>query len=73
MKKIISYILLLAMAVSMFAGCAPKVEADPGLESAKEYLYTMYKDTNGTTTISSFTFPCRSVPRHAKASASCKK
>ena len=55
MKKIISYVLLLAMALALFAGCAPKVEADPGLESAKEYLNAMYKDTNGSITISSFT------------------
>ncbi len=43
MKKIISYILLLAMCLTIFAGCAPKEDAD--LIAAKDYLYAMYKDT----------------------------
>ena len=49
MKKLISYVLLLAMCLALFAGCAPKTEADPGLDSAKTYLYNMYKDTAKTT------------------------
>ncbi len=48
MKKIVSYILLLAMCVAMFAGCAPKEDAD--LVAAKDYLYAMYKDASAKTT-----------------------
>ena len=51
MKKIISYILLLAMCLSLFAGCT-KDEVDPGLDSAKTYLYNMYKDSAKTTAVS---------------------
>ena len=52
MKKIISYILLLVMCVSIFAGCAPK--EDENLIKAKDYLYAMYKDT-ATKTASDYT------------------
>lgn len=70
MKKIISYILLLVMCVSLFAGCADNAEkptdpttepteqsteptvdasAEEALNSAKDYLYAMYKDAKTTT------------------------
>lgn len=42
MKKIISVILLLAMCIACFAGCAPKEDA--ALEAAKDYLFALYKD-----------------------------
>ena len=54
MKKIISYVLLLAMCLALFAGCAPKAD-NSGLESAKTYLYNMYKETNGSVTAVSYT------------------
>ncbi len=58
MKKLISYFAILALTLSMFAGCAStpaesseatteatETVADNGdLVAAKEYLYTMYKD-----------------------------
>ena len=44
MKKIISVLLLLAMVAACFAGCTPAEKGNPGLDAAKEYLYTMYKD-----------------------------
>lgn len=47
MKKIISAILLLALCISCFAGCAPKEDAN--LNAAAEYLYAMYKDAKATT------------------------
>jgi hypothetical protein len=47
MKKIISAILLLAICVSCFVGCAPKEDAN--LNAAAEYLYAMYKDGKTTT------------------------
>jgi len=49
MKKLISYILLLAMCVSLFAACNTEPATDAALESAKEYLYSMYKDAKSTT------------------------
>lgn len=54
MKKILSLVLILAMALGVLAGCgnndATTTTADPavGLQSAKEYLYAMYKDNDGT-------------------------
>ena len=52
MKKLFSYILLLAMVLSLFAGCTPAEEpADlTGLEKAKTYLFNLYKDSGLTTT-----------------------
>ena len=47
MKKVISVLLLLAICIGCFAGCAPKEDA--GLNSAKEYLYAMYKDAEAVT------------------------
>lgn len=55
MKKLITYFMILALTLSVFAGCAStpadpteastEVVADSGdLVTAKEYLYTMYKD-----------------------------
>ena len=45
MKKIISVLLLLAMVLGCFAGCAPEAATeDAGLNAAKEYLYAIYKD-----------------------------
>ena len=51
MKKVISALLLLAMVIGCFAGCAPEVKEDAGLNSAKEYLYTMYKDADAKTAV----------------------
>ncbi|MBE6920437.1 MAG: hypothetical protein E7468_02600 [Ruminococcaceae bacterium] len=51
MKKVISALLLLAMVIGCFAGCAPEVKEDAGLNSAKEYLYTMYKDAEAKTAV----------------------
>lgn len=51
MKRIISVILLLTMCVACFAGCAKEEESANGnaaLDTAKEYLYTMYKDMSET-------------------------
>ena len=42
MKKILSVVLLLALCIGCFAGCAPKEDA--ALNAAAEYLYAMYKD-----------------------------
>lgn len=47
MKKIVSVILLLALCIGCFAGCAPKEDA--ALNAAAEYLYAMYKDSKATT------------------------
>ena len=47
MKKVISVILLLAMVIGCFVGCAPKEDA--ALNAAAEYLYAMYKDAKATT------------------------
>ncbi len=63
MKKFISCIALLALSLSIFAGCTPKensetttepatvevTEAVSNLTAAKEYLYTMYKDAQEAT------------------------
>lgn len=61
MKKIIAYILLLAMCVALFAGCSDQGNTQPtdtepqategkdGLASAKSYLYNMYKDSETVT------------------------
>ena len=49
MKKITAIAILLAMCISLFAGCSEEpavVETESGLATAKEYLYTMYKDAN---------------------------
>ena len=43
MKKIISCVILLALCVAAFAACSP-AETKDGLTSAKDFLYTMYKD-----------------------------
>lgn len=47
MKKIISVVLLLALCIGCFAGCAPKEDA--ALNAAAEYLYAMYKDADTVT------------------------
>ena len=54
MKKILSYILLLAMALSLFAGCAPTEQGPDltGLDKAKTYLFNLYKDSPVVTTSS---------------------
>jgi len=53
MKKLLAGILVLAMCVAMFAGCSanptPTEPATDGLATAKEYLFTMYKDGNEVT------------------------
>ena len=43
MKKLISVVLLLAMVLSLFAGCGKNDEAAAGLQSAAEYLTGMYQ------------------------------
>ena len=56
MKKLFSYILLLAMVLSLFAGCTQPAEETPdltGLEKAKTYLFNLYKDS-GVTTVANF-------------------
>ncbi len=58
MKKILSIMLILAMALGMLAGCVEEPEttaAANGLEDAKEYLYAMYKDDIGTAVLRDFT------------------
>ena len=57
MKKIISVVALLALCLSLFAGCgeqkAPETTeapvAESALKNAKEYLFTLYKDSAETT------------------------
>ncbi len=49
MKKVISVLLLLAICIGCFVGCAPEAKEDPALNSAKEYLYAMYKDSKAAT------------------------
>ena len=49
MKKFISVALLLALCLALFAGCTPEqpqVTENP-LENAKNYLFAMYRDTEG--------------------------
>lgn len=48
MKKILSVVLLLAMCLSLFAGCADK-DAMAALESAKDYMEAAYKDEEAVT------------------------
>ena len=48
MKKFLSYLLVAAMSVTLLAGCGKK-EAGTELTAAKDYLYSMYKDKQGTT------------------------
>ena len=51
MKKLIAIVLLLALSVSLFVGCEEE-PAEPvvnELTTAKDYLYTMYKDANPVT------------------------
>ena len=43
MKKLISVVLLLAMVLGLFAGCGKDKEASAGLQSAAEYLTSMYQ------------------------------
>jgi len=52
MKKLISVALLLALCLALFAGCTtvenpPATEAENPLENAKNYLFAMYRDTEG--------------------------
>lgn len=51
MKKFISIALLLALCLAMFAGCTPeKPQEQPAenpLENAKNYLFAMYRNTEG--------------------------
>ena len=51
MKRILSLVLILAMAVCLFAGCGEEpAPTTPGatVEDAKAYLYAMYKEDDGT-------------------------
>ena len=49
MKKIITFVLLLAMCITVFASCGQKPESTEEpvsyLENAKDYVYTMYKNS----------------------------
>ncbi len=58
MKRILSLVLILAMALTMFAACgedpAPST-AGSGLEDAKTYLAAMYKENDGTVARRDFT------------------
>ena len=52
MKKIISFVLLLAMSLSLFAGCAETdkpAETVSDLTAARDYLFSMYKDAAAVT------------------------
>ena len=53
MKKLIIFVLMLALCLAAFAGCDSSAQGDEpvasGLDKAKEYLYTMYKDSPVTT------------------------
>lgn len=50
MKKIISVLLLLALCIGCFVGCAPETtEGKDGLTAAKDYVFALYKDTKATT------------------------
>ena len=49
MKKVISVLLLLALCIGCFVGCAPAAQEDAALNAAAEYLYAMYKDSKTTT------------------------
>lgn len=51
MKKFISVVLLLAMCVACFVGCAPEAKENAALDAAKEYLYSMYKDAEEKTAV----------------------
>ncbi len=51
MKKFIALLLALTLCMGLFAGCDGTEDPTPtesGLAEAKEYLYAMYKDENGT-------------------------
>ena len=50
MKKFVSIALLLALCLALFAGCTPEEPAAPAenpLENAKNYLFAMYRNTEG--------------------------
>lgn len=49
MKKILSVVLLLAMCLSLFAGCNKEDNSAAALESAKDYLEAAYKDEDAVT------------------------
>ena len=49
MKKILSVVLLLAMCLSLFAGCNKEDNSAAALESAKNYLEAAYKDEDAVT------------------------
>ena len=49
MKKILSVVLLLAMCLSLFAGCAKEDNSAAALESAKDYMEAAYKDEEAVT------------------------
>ncbi len=54
MKKIIALLLVLVMSLGLFAGCVEEKVEDTGLAAAKEYLYAMYKEEEGTKTTVNF-------------------
>ncbi len=53
MKKLSVLILALAMIICVFAAC-DKVEEKTSLDLAKDYVYTMYKEDDGTATMEDF-------------------
>lgn len=54
MKKVISLLLVLVMCAAVFAGCAKETDTT-GLNKAKEYLLSMYKDSRDTETAVDYT------------------
>ncbi len=54
MKKIIALLLVLVMSLGLFAGCVEQPVEDPNLAAAKDYLYAMYKEEEGTKTTRNF-------------------
>ena len=46
MKKIITYVLLLALCVSVFAGCSKPAETKNSLDEAKAYVLNTYKNAS---------------------------
>ena len=60
MKRILSFVLVLVMCLSLLAACGEPAEttavpAGGSVEDAKDYLAAMYKDTDGTVARRDFT------------------
>ncbi len=46
MKKLITFVLILTLALSALVGCEKALEAKDGLEEAKDYVYNTYKNAS---------------------------